>query len=170
MSCNPLKYKRTPSGVYVDGELKFHQHLSFAVNMSSKMLWLINKTFSCLDEDTLPRLYEALVRSHLEYGNIIRHPHYQMDKLAVEKVQRRATKLVPHQKHLSYEQRLVALRFPSLLFIRRGGDMIQVYKIMNGGDRLDARAFFNGALNEREPEVIVRGPLSTRNTEKLFQS
>ena len=136
-------------GVYVDEELKFHQHISLAFNKSSRMLWLIKKTFSCLDEDTLPRLYKALVRPHLEYGNIIWHPHYQKVRLAVEKVQRRATKLVPHLKHLSYEQRLVALRLPSLLFRRRRADMIQVYKIMNVLDRLDPRAFFNRALNER---------------------
>jgi len=35
-------------GVYVDEELKFHQHISFAVNKSSRMLWLIKKTFSSL--------------------------------------------------------------------------------------------------------------------------
>ena len=45
-------------------------------------------------EDTLLRLLKALVRPHVEYGNIIRHPHYQIDKLSVEKVQRRAKKLV----------------------------------------------------------------------------
>ena len=72
-----------------------------------------------------------------------------MDKLAVEKVQRRATKLVPHLKHLSYEERLVSLRLPSLRFRRLRRDMIQMYKIMNGIDRLDPRAFFNRALNER---------------------
>jgi len=90
-------------GVYVDEKLKFHQHISFAVNKSSRMMWLIKKTFSCLDEDTLLRLYKALVRPHLEYGNIIWHPHYQMDKLALEWVQRHATKLVPHLKHLSMD-------------------------------------------------------------------
>jgi len=34
--------------------------------------------------------------------------------------------------HMSYEQWVVALRLPSLLFRRQQGDMIQVYKIMNG--------------------------------------
>jgi len=70
-------------GVYVDEERKFHQHISFTVNKSSRILWLIKKIFSYLDEDTLPRLYKALVRPHLEYGNIIWHPYYQMDKFAV---------------------------------------------------------------------------------------
>ena len=103
----------------------------------------IKKTLSCLDEDTLLMLYRTLVRAHLEYGIIIWYPHYQTDKLAVEKVQHQVTKLVPHLKHLSYEERLVALRLQSLLF-RRRGDMIQVYKIMNGVDRLDPRALWFG--------------------------
>ena len=107
-------------GVYVDEDLKFQQYIS-SVNQSSRMMWITKKTFSCLDEDTLPRLYKALVRPHLEYGNIVWHPHYQMDKLAEEKVQRQATKLVPYLKHLPYEQQLVALRFLLLLF-RRGHD------------------------------------------------
>ena len=38
-------------GVYADEKSKFHHHISFAVNKSSRMLWLIKKTFSCLDED-----------------------------------------------------------------------------------------------------------------------
>ena len=91
---------------------------------------------------------KALIRSHLDNGNSIWDPHYQMNKFAVEKVQCWATKLVSHLKHLSYEQWLVALRLPSLLFRKRWADMIQVYKIMNGIDRLDPRAFFNRALNE----------------------
>ena len=36
--------------VYVDEEMKYHQHISFAINKSSRILWLIIKTFSCLDE------------------------------------------------------------------------------------------------------------------------
>ena len=38
---------------------------------------------------------------------------------------------------------------PSLQFRRLPGDMIQVYKIMHGIDRLDPRAFFNRSLTER---------------------
>ena len=49
-------------GVCVDEDLKFQRHISFAVNKSSTMLWLIKKTFSGLHEDTLPRLYKVLVK------------------------------------------------------------------------------------------------------------
>ena len=106
------------------------------------MLGLIRKTFTLLDETTVPRLFTAMVRPHLEYGNVIWHPRYRGDKLEVEKVQRRATKLITSINHLPYENRLKYLKLPSLDFRRRRGDMIHVFKIMNGMDRLDPHKFF----------------------------
>ena len=58
------------------------------------MLELIRKTFTRLDKTPVPRLFTAMVRLHLEYRNVIGHPRYRGDKLEVEKVQRRATKLI----------------------------------------------------------------------------
>jgi len=49
------------------------------------MLGLIRKTFALLDETTAPRLLTAMVRPHLEYGNVIWRPRYRGDKLEVEK-------------------------------------------------------------------------------------
>ena len=114
-------------GVYIDNKLKFHDHVAHAIDKGNKMLGLIKNTFSCLDEETIPKLYKALVRPHLEYRNVIWHPRFEMDKIAVEKVQRRATKLVPELKHLPYEERLKELKLPSLEHRRRRGDMIHVY-------------------------------------------
>ena len=93
-------------GVTVDEDLKFHKHIANAVNKASRMLGLIRKTFTLLDETTVPRLFTAMVRPHLEYGNVIWHPRYRGDKLEVEKVQRRATKLITSINHLPYENRL----------------------------------------------------------------
>ena len=101
-------------GVYIDNKLKFHDHVAHAVDKGNRMLGLVKNTFSCLDKETIPKLYKALVRPHLEYGNVIWHPRFEMDKIAVEKVQRRATKLVPELKHLPYEERLKELNLPSL--------------------------------------------------------
>ena len=64
-------------------------------------------------------------------------PHYKTDQEAVERVQRRATKLVTTLKHLPYKQRLEALKLPSLGYRRRGGDMIFIFKILSDKCRLD---------------------------------
>ena len=90
------------------------------------MLGLIRTVIKSLDETTIPTLFISLVRPHLEYGNVIWSPRWRKDKLEIEKVQRRATKLIPTLKDLPYEERLRCLRLPSLNYRRRRGDMIQV--------------------------------------------
>ena len=92
--------------VFVDDRLNVKKHVSHAISYASRILGTIRATFSGLDEDTVSRLYNALVRPHFVYGNIICHPRYLVDKLEVEKVQRRATKLVAHIKDNPYESQL----------------------------------------------------------------
>jgi hypothetical protein len=129
-------------GVHIDCDLKFHQHVNLSVKKANRILGLIKHTFNNLDEVTLPLLYKTMVRPHLEYANSIWHPRFVGDIQEIEKVQRRATRLVPHLANLSYEQRLEALDLPSLKYRRLRGDLIQVFKIMYGHDRLEPTLFF----------------------------
>jgi len=50
----------------------------------------------------------------------------------LEKVQKRATKLVLTVKILCYEERLRKLKLPTLEYRRIRGDMIELYKIVAG--------------------------------------
>ena len=51
----------------------------------------------------------------------------------IESVQRQGTKMLPGMKDLTYVQRLRSLNLPTLRLQRyRGGDMIEVFKIMKG--------------------------------------
>ena len=50
----------------------------------------------------------------------------------LERVQRRATKLVPKLRNMSYENRLKAVNLPSLVYRRYKGDMIEVFKYLDG--------------------------------------
>ena len=51
---------------------------------------------------------------------------------SLERVQKRATKTIPELKALCYEDRLKALKLPTLAYRRVRGDMIEAYKITNG--------------------------------------
>ena len=51
--------------------------------------------------------------------------------IAIEKVQRRATKLIPALKDLDYKERMRQLKLPTLKYRRYRGDLIQVFKITN---------------------------------------
>ena len=133
-------------GVMVDVELKFRQHAAAAVAKASQVLAVIRRSFGLLDKTTLPLLYKSLVRPHLEYGNIIWGPFGRADQKLVERVQRRATKLVAEIRALSYPERLQSLGLPSLYYRRRRGDMIMTYKIIHGRVDLNPDVFFTPAL------------------------
>ena len=75
-------------------------------------------------------LFKALVRPHVEYGQSVWAPWLIRQSITIENVQRRATKLVPELKDLSYKERLQKLNLPSLKYRRLRGDLIEVYKIM----------------------------------------
>ena len=59
-------------------------------------------------------LFVALVRPHLEFGNVGGSPGLEKDKKLVEEVQRRATRSMPGLKDLTYEQRLEKMKLLSM--------------------------------------------------------
>ena len=135
-------------GVYVDEQLKFEEHISNSIKKANKMTGIIYRNFKMMGQDVFMNLYKTLVRPHLEYGSVVWSPSTIRDQRKVESIQRRATKLVPNIRDLSYEQRLKKLGIPSLQYRRQRADMIQVYKILHGIDRVDPVLFFQMAEEE----------------------
>ena len=108
-------------GVFVDDHLKFHDHTAAVVAKANRILAIISKSFANLDLLMFPILYKVLVRPILEYGNVVWGPFFVTDQIAIEKVQRRATKLVTSIRELPYNERLSTLKLPSLYYRRRRG-------------------------------------------------
>ena len=67
----------------------------------------------------------------------------------LEQIQRRATKLIPGLRDLTYQERLKECGLTRLETRRlRGGDQIEVFKILNGYENIDSNIIFEikGAL------------------------
>lgn len=118
-------------GIVFDESLKFDKHIESIVNKANNVIGLIKRNFFFINEIVFLHLYKALVRPHLEYGQIVWSPRYIRQSKKIENIQRRATKLVPNIRHLPYKERLRRLDLPSLKYRRIRGDMINVYKILN---------------------------------------
>ena len=107
----------------------------------------LKRTFTQITVEILPILFVTLVRPHLEYGNVLWYLRYKLDADKVEKVQRRATRLILELRNLSYEQRLQVLNLHSLYYRRKRGDMINVYKLMHGLLGIPEEVFFTRAIH-----------------------
>ncbi len=118
-------------GVEIDNMLSFDTQCDAMVKKANRVLCTIRRSFQHLDESVMLQLYKAMVRPHLEYAIEIWAPRLKKHIKTIEAVQRRATKMIPSLRHLSYRERLEKLELPTLVYRRKRGDMIQTYKFMH---------------------------------------
>ena len=75
-------------------------------------------------------------------------PHLRRDIDKMEKIQRRATKMIPEIRKHSYHQRIPDLDFISLVQRRLRGQLIEVFKYLNRLTTASARWLFDYDLND----------------------
>ena len=154
-------------GVIFDNTLSFDAHINNVINKATRMTGIIRRTFSYLNKTSFTCLYKAMIRPIVEYGNEIWSPQLIRQSSAIEKVQRRATKLINDLKYRTYEDRMRHLSLPSLKYRRMRGDMILVFKILNGLIDMDWREFFiKATATTRHSELKLYIKFSRTNTRK----
>ena len=89
-------------------------------------------------------LYKAIVRPHLEYCIQAWRPHLRKDIDKLERVQRRATRMIPEKLTRCYQDRLKLCNLTMLEKRRITGDQIEVFKIMHGYEGLDKNMDITG--------------------------
>ena len=62
---------------------------------------------------------------------------FKFNKDSIERVQRRATKMVPSIKHLPYSERLKELDLETLSYRRTRADLLEIYRITSGLHAID---------------------------------
>ena len=93
---------------------KSHTKTKILRTIIHRALGLIARTLSYKNQDILLKLYKTLVRPHLEYCVSVWSPYYEKDKILLERVQHRFTRLIPGFKQLTYMERLRRLRLWTL--------------------------------------------------------
>ena len=101
-----------------------------AASKGNQILGLIRITVTYKEKLLIVPLYKAIVRPHLEYCIQAWRPYRKKDIGKLERLQRRATKMIPELRDLSYENRLIQC------------GLTKVFKIMNGYEDVVRNMFF----------------------------
>ena len=139
-------------GVVIDEKLTFRDHIHVKINEAYPMLGIIKRSFKCLTTSSFILLYKSMVRSHLDYCSSVWVPYEKGDIELLEKVQKRATKLILTIRTMAYSERLKACKLPALQYRHIRGDMIKMFKILSGKYDIAVTQWVN-----REYNSITRG-------------
>ena len=136
-------------GILVNKSLKVASQCAAAAKKGNRVLGMIKRNFSFRTKEVIVKLYKSLVRPHLDYAMQAWSPFLEKDKKILEKVQARATKLIPEIHHLPYEERLAELNLTTLEKRRERGDLLQTYRIMTQIDKIKPDIFFKHQTYDR---------------------
>ena len=134
-------------GVLISRDLKFSAQCLAVEKRAQKILGYIKRQFNHRTRRTVLLLYNALVRPLLEYAVQFWSPTLQKDIKRLERVQARATKLIPDLRCRSYDRRLVELNMFTLEKRRLRGQLIETFKLLKGINKVDYRQYFQLSEN-----------------------
>ena len=112
-------------GIIITKDLKWQKQTEKSCKTASRVLEFTARNFKYKSKELILPLYKSLVRPHLEHAVQFWSPHLRRDIDKIEKIQRRATKMVPEIRNYIYHQRIKDL---DLVHRRLGGQLIEVFK------------------------------------------
>ena len=99
--------KEKDLGVTVSADMTVSKQCGLAAAKGNQIVGLIRRNITHMEKTLIIPLHKAIVGPHLEYCIQAWRPYHKKYIDTLERVQGRATKLIPEQKHLCYERRLL---------------------------------------------------------------
>lgn len=126
----------TDLGILFNGHLNFSDHITNIIGKAKQRLYLIKKTFTSSDLNSLLIAFKSYIVPMLEYCSPVWSPSAVGDIVRIEAVQRSFTKYLAarflNNCSFSYKERLTKFNIISLERRRMVADLVLFYKIIYG--------------------------------------
>ena len=133
----------------ISANMKVSEQCGIAAAKGNQILGLFRRNIVYKEKELIIPLYKTIVRPNLEYCIQARRPYRKKDIDMLERVQRRATKMIQKLRNISYEMRLKECGLTTLETRRLRGYQIEGFEILNGFENID-RIFFLGQGREKD--------------------
>ena len=157
-------------GVLVDDKLMFSSHIGSVEQKANKVLGVLKRSFKHIPFKEYVMLYKTMVRSKLEYANVVWSPVLERDRDSLERVQKRFTKSITKYKDLVYSDRLKCLDLPTLEYRRIRGDLLQAHKIVTEQDKIKPIFCFGDNSRTRGHDFKMKTRLNYTRVRRNFFS
>ena len=162
-------------GITVTSNLSWNRHITKLVTKANSTLGLLRRTCPMLTNcDARRTLYLSLVKSQLSYATEIWSPYQSVNKISLEKLQRRATRWILQVKKgdIIYKDRLLTLNLLPLTYDREIKDLTFFFKLLHGYYDLNVSDYVSfvshcRTRNCENPSLMLKVPSCKTST---FQS
>ena len=125
-------------GAIIQSNLKVDKQCAKAARTANSLLGMIGRSFINKVVDIILPLYKSLVRLRLEYCVQAWSPFLRKDIELLEKIKKRATRMIDGFADKDYSDRLKELGLTTLETRRKRGNLIEAFKILKGFEDVDS--------------------------------
>ena len=93
--------KEMKLGLTIGADMKVSEQCGFAAAKGNQILGLIRRNIVYKEKELITPLHKTIVRLHLEYCIQALRPHGKKDIDTLERVQSRATKMIPKLRNIT---------------------------------------------------------------------
>ena len=145
--------KEKDLGLTFSADMKVSDQCGIAAAKVNQIIGLSRRNIVYTEKELIITWYKTIVRPHLEYCMQAWRPYRKKDIDMLERVQRRATKMITKLRNISYELHLKECRLTTLETRRLRGDQIDVFKILYGYENIDRNIYSRSRKREGLEEM-----------------
>ena len=118
-------------GIHIDDKLRFQKHISVICSRASRQINAMNRVSKFLSKECKTKLYNAFILSNFLYCSIVCHFCSSYCSYKMEKIQKRALRVVFNDYQASYQDLLDEVSRPTLYVSRMKAIAIEMFKCVN---------------------------------------